>query len=80
MEKVFGNVLELMTREDYDKSLSYVKQLINEATINGALDNPEADNEYIREIGRVGRLCVGYEDTKMSFKHLEVKQAKKYAI
>jgi len=70
MEKKFENVSTLDTREEYDNAMSYVVLLINEATANGLLSDPEEDNEYIREIGRVGHLCVVYEDTKMEFKHL----------
>jgi len=70
MENKFENISELITREEYDCAMSYVIQLINEATVNGFLSDPEADNEYIKEIGRVGQLCAIYEDTKMEFKHL----------
>ena len=62
MEKVFENVFILTTREDYDRVLSRAKELIKEATNNGALDDPEADNEYIREIGRLSRLGAEYEN------------------
>jgi len=75
MEKKFKGVLELGTREEYDSAMSYVMQLINEATANGSLSDPEADNEYIREIGRIGHLCADYEDTKMEFKHLVRKKS-----
>ena len=72
MEKKYENVSTLNTREEYDNAMSYVMQLINEATSNGSLSDPEADNEYIREIGRIGHLCAVYEDTKMELKHLKV--------
>jgi HTH-type transcriptional regulator/antitoxin HigA len=74
MEKKFEGVLKLETREEYDNAMSYVMQLINEATANGLLSNPEGDNEYIREIGRIGHLCAVYEDAKIEFKHLKVKE------
>lgn len=74
MEKKFEDVSELDTREEYDNAMSYVMQLINEATANGSLSDPEADNDYIREIGRVGHLCAVYEDTKIEFKHLQVRK------
>jgi hypothetical protein len=62
MKKVFENATELTTLEDYETVLSHVKELIKEATDNGALDDPEADNEYIREIGRLSHLGAKYED------------------
>ena len=74
MEKKFENVSKLDTRVEYDNAMSYVVQLISEATAIGLLSNPEADNEYIREIGRIGHLCAAYESTKMDFKHLKVKK------
>ena len=72
MEKKYENISELNTRVEYDNAMSYVMLLITEATANGSLSDPEADNEYIREIGRVGHLCAAYEDTKMEFQHLPV--------
>jgi len=74
MERKFENVFELKTREEYDNAMSYVMQLINEATAVGLLSYPETDNEYVREIGRVGHLCATYEDTKMEFEHLKVRE------
>ena len=74
MEKKFENVSKLVAREEYDDAMTYVMQLINEATANGALFNPESDNEYIREIGRVGHLCAVYEDTKIEFKNIKVRK------
>ncbi|GHT19948.1 hypothetical protein AGMMS4957_05420 [Bacteroidia bacterium] len=72
MEKVFENIVELMNQEDYDKALAYVINLINEATANGALDEQDADNEYTREISRVGGLCADYENAKMQFQTITV--------
>jgi predicted XRE-type DNA-binding protein len=47
--------------------------LIQEATANGSLAKPDADNEYTREIGRVGNMCARYESTYMTFKYLKFK-------
>ena len=74
MQKIFENVSELTTKKDFDIALAYVKKLITEASLNGALSDPEADNDYVREIGRVGHLCAVYEDTHMQFEHLTVKK------
>ena len=78
MEKKFEKVSELVTREEYDNAMFYVMQLINDATVNGSLSDPEADNEYIREIGRVGHLCAVFEDTKIKFKHYEIRKKSPY--
>ena len=74
MEKIFENVLKITTRDDYETVLSLVKKLITEATENGALDDPEGDNEYIREIGRLSILGANYENEYMKFEHIKVKK------
>ena len=66
--------LELTTREDYEAVLSHVKKLIKEATDNGSLDDPEADNEYIREIGRLSRLGAEYENEYIQFTYLKIRK------
>ena len=73
MEKKFENTQELQTLEEYNEAMSYVNDLINEATRKGFLESPDANNEYIRELGRVGNLCADYEDNKYVFKNLTVR-------
>ncbi len=73
MKKIFENTVELMSQADYDKAMAYVFDLINEATARGALDAQDADNEYTREISRVGGLCADYEDSKMEFQNITVR-------
>jgi antitoxin component HigA of HigAB toxin-antitoxin module len=74
MEKIFENVLEITTRDDYDKLMSRVENLIAEATETGALDDPEADNEYMREIGRLSCLGAEYENEHIQFEYIKVKK------
>ena len=74
MEKIFENVLEITTRDDYEKLMSQVEKLIADATKTGALDDPEADNEYIREIGRLSCLGADYENEYIQFEHIKVKK------
>ena len=74
MEKIFENVWKITTREEYETILSQVKKLITEAAEIGALDNPEADNEYTREIGRLSRLGAEYENEFMEFKYIKVRK------
>ena len=73
MKKIFENVLRLTTRKDYDFALANLKELIIAATLNGALSENEADNEFVCEIGRIGRLCAAYEDEFIEFEHLTVR-------
>jgi hypothetical protein len=70
MVKKFGNVTRIVTRELFDLVSAYSDALIDEATANGSLDDPGADNDYTREIGRTIRLCAAYEIDFMTFKHI----------
>ena len=73
MEKKFENIIVINNLELYKQAMIYVDSLINEATANGALDEQGADNEYTREIGRMGNMCADYESAYMTFKHLKFK-------
>ena len=73
MVKKFENITVIDNKELFDAVAEYEENLINEATANGALDEQGADNEYTREIGRVGNMCADYESTYMTFKHLKFK-------
>jgi len=78
MEKIFENVLEINTRDDYDKLMSHIEKLIVEATETGALDDPEADNKYIREIGRLSCLGADFENEYIQFEHIKVQKKNKF--
>ena len=71
MKKKFDDITVITERELYNQAMTYVDNLINEATANGSLDEQGADNEYTREIGRIGNMCADYESTYMTFKHLK---------
>ena len=71
MEKILENVSEITTRDDYEKLMSHVEKLIVEATETGALDNPEIDNEYTREIGRLSCLGAEYENEYIQFEYIK---------
>jgi predicted XRE-type DNA-binding protein len=73
MVKKFENITVIDNKELFDAVAEYEENLINEAAANGALDEQGADNEYTREIGRVGNMCADYESTYMTFKHLKFK-------
>ena len=73
MEKKFENITLIDNRQLFEAMAAYEEELINEATANGALDEPGADNEYTREIGRIGNMCADYESIYMTFKHLKFK-------
>lgn len=73
MEKRFIDITEIHTPELFKQVSEYTDALIDEATANGSLDEQAANNEYTREIGRVGRLCADYESLYMKFKHIKFK-------
>jgi HTH-type transcriptional regulator/antitoxin HigA len=73
MNKRFENITEIDSRELFDEVSAYCDALIDEATAGGFLDEQGADNEYTREIGRIGNLCAEYEDTKIQFDHITVR-------
>ncbi|GHT67692.1 hypothetical protein FACS189452_05910 [Bacteroidia bacterium] len=73
MIKQFENITKVETRELYDVMTEYEEYLIREATANGALAEQDANNEYTREIGRVGSMCADYETNFMTFKYIKFK-------
>lgn len=82
MEKKFENITRIDASELYDEAMAYVDTLINEATANGSLSEPDADNEYTREIGRIGGMCADHESLYYKAKSLkfpisETKEIKK---
>jgi len=73
MEKKYIDIIEIHTPELFKQMSEYTDALIEEATANGSLNEQGADNEYTREIGRVGRMCADYESMYMKFEHLKFK-------
>lgn len=73
MDKKFENITSIEDRQTFDNANVYVNSLIDVATANGSLDEQYADNEYTREIGRVGGMCADYENKHIVFEHIKVK-------
>ena len=67
MVKIFENITHLTSRAEYDTIRAHIELLIKEATDGGYFSEPEGDNEYIREFGRLARLSALYEDEFMDF-------------
>jgi len=67
MKKIFENITRLTTRSEYDIVRVHIELLIKEATEGGYFSDPEGDNEYIQEFGRLARLSALYEDEFMDF-------------
>jgi Predicted transcription regulator containing HTH domain len=62
----------ISTREQYDTVRAHLNELITEATKKRMLE-PEMDNDYIREIGRLARMSADYEDNYMDLTPLREK-------
>ena len=62
----------ITTRVQYDEVRARVIELINDATAKGLLE-PDADNEYIREIGKLAKMIAEYEDNYMNILPLKAK-------
>ena len=61
MEKLFCDVTGITTDVEYDLLKSHLNSLIDEATANGHFSEQGADNEYVREIARLGKIGALYE-------------------
>ena len=64
--------MKLTTRKEYDTTKQHMEAVIAEATAKGMLE-PEMDNEYTREIARLGSLMAQYEDEYLDITPLRVK-------
>ena len=73
MKAYYKDITKIDNRGLFEEVSVYVDSLIEEATGNGSLAKPEADNEYTREIGRLGRLCADYETNYMQFNYVKFK-------
>jgi antitoxin component HigA of HigAB toxin-antitoxin module len=67
MKKILENVELISTRNEYDLLNAHIDNLLREATENGYLNDPAADNEYTRELGRLARLSEAYERQNIHF-------------
>jgi antitoxin component HigA of HigAB toxin-antitoxin module len=61
------------TAEQYEAVRERVNTLINEATLKGLLE-PDMENEYTREIGRLSSMGAIYENEHMTFRYIAVKK------
>ncbi|MDR2652761.1 MAG: helix-turn-helix domain-containing protein [Prevotellaceae bacterium] len=68
----FKKIKKIDTEEQYKLVVQKVDELIKEATQKCILES-ENDNEYTREIGRLGILAAQYENECMKFEHIKTK-------
>lgn len=63
---------KLITRQQYDETKARVESLIAEATEKGMLE-PEMDNAYTQEIGKLSKLMATFEDEYLNILPLRQK-------
>lgn len=73
MKKQFENLAEITDEKTFKSVRAYYEELIKYATEKGYLKDPEADNKYTREIGRIGTMIADYESIYMDFSPLKFK-------
>ena len=61
MEKIFCKTTRIKSEKEYNVLKIRINELIDEATKNGYLSELGADNEYTREIARLGKIGALYE-------------------
>ena len=66
------NILTIQSKKQYHEVRTCFNELIKEATQKGLLE-PEMDNEYIREIGRLAKLSAKYEEEYLYVNPLSIK-------
>ena len=55
----------ITSQEQYNEVRARIEHLIHEATAKGMLE-PDADNEYTQEIGKLAKMTAEYEDNYMN--------------
>ena len=55
----------ITSQEQYNEVRAQIEKLIHEATAKGMLE-PDADNEYTQEIGKLAKMAATYEDNYMN--------------
>ena len=73
MIEKFEDITIIDNKNLFDEISGYEENLIQEATVNGALKEQGADNEYTREIARIGSMLADYESAYMEFENLNFK-------
>ena len=61
METLFYGLTRITTDIEYDLLKSHINRLIDEATTKGYLAQQGANNEFTREIARLGKIGALYE-------------------
>ena len=73
MEFQFENIEIIKDVKTFDSVRVYFEGILSFATTQGLLKHPDGDNEYSRELGRIGHLLAQYESDYQNFEPLRFK-------
>lgn len=73
MEKKYSGLKEIRDRSHLNEVKAYYEDVLKKATETGALEMQDADNEYIKELGRIGKIIYVYERLNSPPKNLKFK-------
>ena len=72
MKKYYG-LKEINNHSQFNKVKAYYETVLKKATETGALEVQDADNEYIKELDRIGKMIYVYERLHSPAKNLRFK-------
>lgn len=73
MKKQFENLTKITDKKTFESVRTYYEDVIKYATEKGYLKDPEANNKYTHEIGRIGLMIADYESIYLDFRPLKFK-------
>lgn len=73
MEKKYSGLKEIKSRSHFNEVKAYYEDVLKKATETGALEAQDADNEYLKELSRIGKIIYVYERLNSPAKHLKFK-------
>jgi antitoxin component HigA of HigAB toxin-antitoxin module len=73
MKLQFKNLTEITDQKTFDEVSKYMEELLAFATSSGKLADPNAENQYTKELSRIGVMLADYESLHTDFKVLKVK-------
>lgn len=73
MKKEYSGLKEISDRSHFDEVKAYYEDVLKKATETGALEIQDAENEYIKELDRIGKIIYVYERLNAPAKKLKFK-------
>ena len=70
MEKKYSDLKEIRNRSHFDEVKAYYEDILKKATETGALEAQDANNKYIKELDRIGKMIYMCERVNSPAKNL----------